>query len=179
MRTIKIISIVVLSTFSLLACKSAKDKTGEKISLLEKELISATAKIDSTKAQQLIDLYVSYANQYKEDSISPLYLFKAADISMNIMKPLQSISLLDRIMIDYHSFSKLPDCLFLKAFIYENQIHELDKATKTYNDFLQKYPNNEFAPSAKASVENIGIPAEALIKSFEAKNKISSDSIKP
>ena len=106
------------------------------------------------------------------------FLFKAADISMNITKPLQSIDLLNRVMLNYPDFKKAPDCMFLKAFIYENQTHELEKAEKTYNEFLQKYPNNEFAPSAKASVENLGVPIETLIKSFENKNRITKDSLK-
>ncbi|MFZ4741282.1 MAG: tetratricopeptide repeat protein [Bacteroidales bacterium] len=178
MKTIKIISLVILSIFALSACKSARDKSIEQISILEKELISSTTKIDSVKAQQLIDLYINYADQFKNDSITPFFLFKAADISMNIMKPMQSIDLLNKVMLNYPNFTKAPDCLFLKAFIYENQTHELEKAEKAYNEFLQKYPNNEFAPSAKASVENLGVPIETLIKSFENKNKIAKDSLK-
>ncbi len=158
------------------ACKSAKDKSVEKISIAEKELLSATSKIDSTKAQQLIDLYVDYADHYKTDSLSAVYLLKAADVSMNIMHHAQSIRLLDRIILDYPDFSKVSDCLFLKAFIYENQTKELDKAEKAYTEFLQKYPNHELAPSAKAAIDNLGIPIDDLIKKFEEKNKAVTDS---
>ena len=168
----------MLTMIAFSACKSAKDKSVEKITILEKEILTATTKIDSVKAQQLIDLYVSYADQFKTDSISPQYLLKAADISMNIMKHAQSLHLLDRIIIDYPGFSKAPDCLFLKAFIYENQTRELDKAEKAYREFLQKYPKHELAPSAKAAVDNMGIPIDILIKSFEEKNKSAKDSLK-
>ncbi len=178
MRKIKIISVVMLGIIAFTACKSSKDKTVEKITVLEKELLSATVKIDSTKAQQLVDLYISYADNFKTDSVSPVYLLKAADISMNIMKHAQSISLLDRIMLDYPNFQKAPDCLFLKAFIYENQTKDLEKAEKTYNEFLQKYPIHELAPSAKAAVDNLGVPIETLIKSFEEKNKTAKDNVK-
>ena len=128
--------------------------------------------------QQLINLYISYADQFKTDSISPVYLLKAVDISMNIMKQAQSIILLDRIMLDYPDFSKLADCLFLKAFIYENQTKDLEKAEKIYNEFLQKYPLHELAPSARAALDNLGVPIETLIKNFEAKNKTVKDSVK-
>lgn len=168
----------MITMLTFLACKSEKEKTHEKIAILEKELMSATTKIDSTKAQQLIDLYVNYSDQFKTDSISAVYLLKAADISMNIIKPSQSISLLEKILINYPKFSKIPDCLFLKAFIYENQIKDLDKAKETYNEFLLKYPNHELAASAKAAVDNLGIPLEDLIKRFELKNNNTSDSIK-
>ena len=77
MKTVKIISFVILSIFVLSACKSAKDKTIEKISILEKELISSTTKIDSVKAQQLIDLYINYADQFKNDSITPVFFIQS------------------------------------------------------------------------------------------------------
>ncbi|MFZ4414621.1 MAG: tetratricopeptide repeat protein [Bacteroidales bacterium] len=178
MKNIKILSFVLLLIIAFTGCKSAKNKSVEEITILEKELLSATAKMDSTKAQQLIDLYVKYANQFLTDSISPVYLLKAADISMNCMKPEMSISLLDRILLDYPKFSKLPDCLFLKAFIYENQNKDFDKAKLFYQEFLKKYPTHELAPSAKAAIDNLGIPLDALIKSFEAKNNAAKDSIK-
>jgi len=168
----------MLALLANTSCKTAKDKSIETITTFEKDLLSATAKIDSTKAQQLIDMYVNYADKYKMDSISPVYLLKAADISMNILKNVQSIQLLDRIIIDYPNFSKLPDCLFLKAFIYENQTKDMDNAVKGYKEFLKKYPNHELAPSAKAAIDNMGIPLDALIKSFEEKNKLSKDSVK-
>lgn len=178
MRKIQLISLVIILATLFVACKPSKEKTVEKIKQLEKELLSSPAKIDSTKAQLLIDLYINYADQFKTDSISPFYLFKAADISMNIAKHQQSIGLLDRIRADYPSFSKLPDCLFLKAFIYENMCNELKKAEETYKEFLVKYPNDELASSAKAAIENLGIPPEDLIRSFEKKNKAALDSVK-
>ncbi len=177
MRKIKTISFVILAMIAFSGCKPAKDKTVEKITVLENELLSATVKIDSTKAQQLIDLYVSYVDQFKTDSVSPVYLLKAADISMNIMKHTQSINLLDKIIFDYPNFSKTSDCLFLKAFIYENQTNDLEKAEKTYKEFLEKYPDSELAPSARAAVENMGVPVDVLIKRFEEKNKAAKDSV--
>ncbi|MFZ4401562.1 MAG: tetratricopeptide repeat protein [Bacteroidales bacterium] len=176
MRTIKLI-ILIFAITAISACKSAREKKLERIVLLEKELINSTAKIDSTKAQQLIDLYISYADQFNADTISPVLLFKAADISMNIIKLSQSIMLLDRIMLNYPQYSKIPDCLFLKAFIYENQAKDIANAEKYYREFLQKYPTHEMAPSAKAAIDNLGIPLEMLIKSFEAKNKANKNSI--
>ena len=162
---------MAISLLAFTACNSAKEKASKKIAVLEKELMSSNTKIDSIKAQKLIDLYVNFADNFRTDTITPVYLLKAADISMNILKHQQSIQLLDRIIKDYTGFSKLPDCLFLKAFIYENQAKDLEKAKIYYDEFLKKYPNHELAPSAKAAIDNMGIPMDILIKSFEEKNK--------
>ena len=106
MKNIKILSFLLLLMIAFTGCKSAKNKSVEEITILEKELLSATAKMDSTKAQQLIDLYVKYANQFKTDSISPVYLLKAADISMNISKPEQAVNLFNRVLKDYPDLEK-------------------------------------------------------------------------
>jgi TolA-binding protein len=97
---------------------------------------------------------------------------------MNMSKPKQALQLLDRIMKDYSSFPKLADCLFLKAYIYENLLKDFEKAKSAYNEFLQKYPDHELAASAKAAIDNMGIPLDVLIRSFEEKNKNVTDSVK-
>ncbi len=178
MKKLRFISVILILGIAFFACKPSKDNSIAKITQLEKEILVSNAKIDSTKAQQLIDLYINFADRFQTDSLSPVYLFKAADISMNIAKFEQSVGLLDRIRANYQNFNKLPDCLFLKAFIFENMLNELKKAEETYKEFLSKYPDDELAASAKAAIENLGIPAETLIKNFEEKNKVHSDSIK-
>lgn len=178
MRKLLYATAIVMMVLAINACKPSKEKKIEEIKQMESQLISATTRIDSTKAQQLINLYISYADENKTDSLSPVFLFKAADVSMNIQKFDQSLGLLDRIRADYPQFQKIPDCIFLKAFIYENMVNDLKKADEAYKEFLSKYPNHELAVSAKAAIENLGIPAEDLIRSFEEKNKTKKDSIK-
>ena len=168
----------VMMIMAIIACKPSKEEKIEKIKQIETQLRSATTAIDSTKAKQLVNLYIAYADEFKTDSLAPIYLFRAADVSMNIRKPEQAIGLLDRIRAEYPQFDKTADCLFLKAFIYENLINDLKKADEAYKEFLSKYPNHELASSAKAAIDNLGIPAEDLIRKFEEQNKAAKDSIK-
>jgi tetratricopeptide (TPR) repeat protein len=178
MRKNNLLLMLGLMIITSIACKPAKEKNAEKIAAMEKELMSVSAKIDTAKAQLLIDAYISYVDTYKSDTVSPFYLFKAADISMNMLKHQQALQLLDRVLKDYNNFPKLADCLFLKAFIYENQLRDFEKEKSTYHEFLQKYPEHELAASAKAAIDNMGIPIDILIKSFEEKNKKAKDSVK-
>ena len=170
--------IPLMMVFIIFSCKPSKNKSIEKINILEKEILSVNAKIDSTKANQLIDLYIDYADNFKDDSIAPHYLFKAANVSLSVGKYEKSVSLLDRTCKDYSNFKKLPDCIFLKAFIYENMLHDLKKANEIYNEFISKFPDNDMVPSAKAAIENLGVPVEDLIKNFEEKNSKALDTIK-
>ena len=61
--------------------------------------------------------------------------------------------------------------LFLKAFTYDNDLKDFKKAGTFYNEFLTKYPNNEFTESAKFLLENLGKSEEELKKMLEEKAK--------
>jgi TolA-binding protein len=121
---------------------------------------------------------MDYANKYHDDSSTVVFLFKAANISMNINKAKLAIDLFDRILKDYSTFSKAADCLFLKAFVYDDKLKDYNKAREAYEAFLKKYPTHEFAESAKASINNLGKTSDQLIREFEAKQKQDSTAYK-
>jgi TolA-binding protein len=98
-------------------------------------------------------------------------LFKAGDLAMNLGMGQKAISFFDRILKDYPDFEKVPQSLFLKGYIYENEIGDLNTAKKIYEDFLQKYPDDEFADDAEVSIKNLGKSPEELIKEFEQNSK--------
>ena len=119
----------------------------------------------------MIDLYTEYAREFPDDTLAPVYLFKASDISMNLYRPLETIRILDTLLIKYPDYSKTPTALFLKAFVYEDQVKNYKLARKYYQQFIDKYPDNEFADDAQMSLENLGKSPEELIREFEEKNK--------
>jgi len=168
------IFLMILSIF-LASCEGPTDKSEEKeqsieasIAELEKELFNSNqSKLDKRKALDLVNLYVKYVDKYPDEPISPEYLFKASDISMNLNRPRKTIQLFDRILTEYPNYNKTPSALFLKAFVYEDQLHDYDQAKKYYELFLEKYPNSDFADDAEVSVKNLGKSPEELIREFE------------
>jgi TolA-binding protein len=101
-------------------------------------------------------------------------LFKAGDFSMGLEKSEQAIMYFDQIIANYPAFEKLPYCLFLKGFIYENQMGNMDQAKEVYLEFLNKYPDHEMAESARFSIKNLGKSPEELIKEFEKNQQTDS-----
>jgi tetratricopeptide (TPR) repeat protein len=59
--------------------------------------------------------------------------------------------------------------LFLKGYVYENNLGRLDKAKAIYEEFLQKYPDNDFADDAEVSLKYLGKSPEELIEIFQRK----------
>lgn len=70
---------------------------------------------------------------------------------------------------EFPDSSQAPNSLFMIGFLKANELQQLDSARYYYNLFIEKYPENEMAVSAKAEIENLGVPAEEILKQKAAK----------
>lgn len=169
----------------VISCISPREKLENKIIDLETAVYSdTTGIIDKSKVADLIGLYVDFADKYPGDVKTPGYLYSAANVSMNLMDSQNAISLFDRLMTAYPDYEKASECLFMKGFIYDNNLQDYEMAKKIYLEFLEKYPDDEFADDAQASIDNLGKSLEEIIQEFEKKNmteeelaQISSDTV--
>jgi TolA-binding protein len=170
MKDLRILTLT-LAGLLIFACSSPLEDAKKNISSKEESLFSDEMKmIDKQKADDLIAAYDNFATNFPNDQESPEYLFKAGDMAMNLNKPNKAISFFNRILSEYPDFDKIPQCVFLKAYIYENSLFDLDKAKLIYEEFIERFPNDEFADDAAVSLKNLGKSPEELIKEFEAKS---------
>lgn len=130
---------------------------------------SSKGEVNQQAAAQMIDTYQDYANSFPQDSLSPHYLFRAADISLNVFHSDASVRLFDKIMTAYPNFEGVPQLLFFKAFAYDYYMHKIDSAAKYYKVFLQRYPTHPFATDAEMSLQQLGKTPEEIIEGFKAK----------
>jgi outer membrane protein assembly factor BamD (BamD/ComL family) len=164
---------LAVSTFT--ACQPSKEKLNGRIMTMETRLFAPSAKaISKESADSLISEYELFIKDYPKDSLAPVYLFKAAGMSMNLGDGARAITFFDRMVKEYPAHPKAALALFFKGYVQENILRDLGKAKETYLLFLEKYPGNEFADDAKASIENLGKTPEQMIREFEAKNKADS-----
>ena len=123
--------------------------------------------IDKKMAANMILAYTLYVDNFPKDEQSPIYLFKAADVSINIFHSQQTINLFNRMLNEYPNNAKIPEALFLKAFTFDNYMQEYDSAKIYYHEFLAKYPKHNFANDAEISVKNLGKSPEEIVKGFQ------------
>jgi outer membrane protein assembly factor BamD (BamD/ComL family) len=168
--------LIITTAVLLFSCKPSKEKLLQNIQQSETELFKhnqGEISFDSVKANKLITDYELFASGFKEDTMSPEYLFRAADLYRSLRKPTQSLLLHDRIINEFSNSSRAPYSLFLKGFLYENDINDLNKAKDMYESFLEKYPNHQLADDVRFSLRNLGKSPEELIKLFEEMNRDS------
>ena len=168
MTCMKRILFVLFIATAMLSCNN-QEKERTNILELEKNMVDGNGVLNVASADKLIEAYLNYANQFPNDEISPDFLFKAVDISVayNALNPQKTIDITNVLINNYPDFEMTPMAMFIKGFVYENQMNNYEKALDTYHHFLDKYPNNPMAADVEASIRNIGIPLDELIKTFE------------
>ena len=167
-----IICVLTCCSVMFFSCKSGKDKLTESITQNEQKLFNDSSKVMNTAvAEDILKSYKEYADKYPGDSTAATYLFRAADISIGLKKFNQAIDLYSQFQKQYPDNKKVPVSLFLQAFTYDNNLHDVEKAKMLYSEFIQKYPNHSLIPSAQASLDQLktGLTNEQLIQQFEAK----------
>ena len=149
------------------ACQSQRTKAIKNIEKTENEVFAENGSLNKDKISDLIAAYTDFADKYPGDSLAPTYIFKAGDISMNTNRSMEAIKFYDRILHDFPDYRKAPEALFLKGYVYENNLGRLDKAKEIYEAFITKYPDNEFADDAQVSLKYLGKSPEELIELFQ------------
>ena len=166
---------IVVLFVSFVACKDAKrerEQMLQNIKNTEKEILADSLDFLSFKnAGKVIALYDEFAEKYPEDTLTPMFLFRKGEITMNTNQHDLSLKTFDLVIEKYPNFYELDRVYFMRAFLLENYINDIEKAKEAYNTFMQKFPDNELFEDAKISLENIGKTPEELIMEFESKHK--------
>ena len=163
----KLLSLFIL--LFLFGCGSKKS--------VEELFTEANTNLKNNKIPEAVMLFEEIINDYPESEKAPEVLSQLASIYQNkMLKSLsdlesleKAVSLFRRIYNDYPESSYAPTGLFMSGFVLANELNYYDKATETYNLFLEKYPNHELATSAKEEVENMGLSPEEILKKNLAK----------
>ena len=163
-----IVFFVLVFVLVLVGCNS--NDPAKRIEKLEKQVLATDKAIDPVVASDLVSAYCDFADANPNDAMAPEYLFKAVDVSMNLNEPQHTIYIIDKLLKEYPDFPHTQAALFIKAFIFETRYNNLDMAKKLYQQYLEMYPDGEFANDCKSSIENLGLSPDELVRKFEEQN---------
>ena len=164
--------IFVLLSLALMLLSCGEKMSVEKINELESKVFAKDTVLSSENVIQLVDAYLLFAKQNPNDQQTPEFLFKALDVAVgvNAEGPEKAINIADVLIEKYPDFEMTPMAMFIKGFVYENMIGDLQNAEMTYRHFIEKYPNNPMVEDVKSTLENLGLTPEELIRKFEEAN---------
>lgn len=166
--------VVVACMFN--GCVRPQEKLQKDIESAEQEMTASVNAMPSIeRADSLITMYLQYADQYKDDTLSPSYIFKAAELSMKTGRYQQAIDYFGQVN-RYKGFRKLGEAMFLQGFIADSQLGDTVLARKYYQQFIQVFPQHEFADDAQHLIENLDLTADELIHKLQSAQ--TEDSLK-
>ena len=135
-------------------------------------LSEANIKIENQEYKEAVNKFEYIVKEFPESSEAPQALMKLALIyqSRSIENIRVDSSFMKSAFYYGEVFKKYPDskdapkALFMSGFINANELHNFTEAKKIYEKFIDIYPNDELASSAKNEIENLGVPAEKIIE---------------
>lgn len=169
MKRIFVPFVALVAIAFMVACTSKLVKEQKNIENIEKELAAQEARPDPARLEELLNAYLAYVDKHSADSLAPFYLYKAINLSMGMNQGEKAKQLTDRMLNEYPKYDRIPETVFLKAYIYENMLGNLGQALSTYQDFLSRFPEHDLADDAQAAINNLGKSPEELIREFEAR----------
>jgi outer membrane protein assembly factor BamD (BamD/ComL family) len=168
------IVLIVISAF-LAGCKPSRDKSVIEIQNMEKRLFTQQPfTFDKVKGDSLLKKYDDFITRFPNDSLSPVFLFKAANVAITEGDGNKAISLLDQFIKKYPDHPKVPVCYFFKGYVCENILKNLETAKENYLLYMEKFPDDVFVKDARMAIKNLGKTPEQMIREFEAMQKLDS-----
>lgn len=164
----------MMAAMLLLAVTGCQTKTTEKdVKKAEAALFNEDMSANAEAVPAAIETFSKFAEENPKAEAAPEYLFKAFEVAVNTKQdPQQCIGLAERLLKEFPQFDKNPVALFMLAsFVYDDQLHDLDKARDCFQRILDLYPDSPFANDAAISIQQLGMSPEELVKMFEAREE--------
>lgn len=150
------------------ACIRPQERQERKIEALEQELSVAGEGMPSFElSDSLVKMYADYAREYKDDTLSPSYVFKAGELCMKVQRHRDAIGYFNEVQ-RYRNFRRLGEALFFQGFIYDAQLQDTAQARLKYEQFIQAYPGHPLADDARQLLENLMLTPDQLMRKLEA-----------
>jgi tetratricopeptide (TPR) repeat protein len=126
-----------------------------------------TTKLSETNAQRYVDICEAYAITHQSDPLSADLLYQAAEIARSLNTIEKSVALYDNLIYLFPDHSEIPNAMFIKGFLLENNLGLKEIAKETYNLFLTRYPNHDRAKDVNFLLENLNVPDADLLKNVQ------------
>jgi hypothetical protein len=162
-RNINIRIVLILLAGIVSSCSTPPDRNQMENSILSLEdevrkLYQSDSSGDdfSTKTLQLRDSYLEFANTWRGDSLSAVFLYQAAMFEAEIHQDVSSgIVYLEQLVEEYAEHPLASTSLFLIGFSYSEQLKNPDKAREAYELYLERYPDGEMRESVAIELKTL------------------------
>ena len=163
--------LIILIAFVFISCSSKKSD--------EELFTEAKTNTEEGKIPEAVASYEELLKEYHDSKAAPEALTNLAAIYQNkLVKNIsetealvEAAKLFRQIYDDYPESEFAPMGLFMAGFVLANELNMYNEATETYNLFMEAFPDNELAASAKEELDNMGLTPEEILRKNMAKEE--------
>lgn len=138
---------------------------------LQEAEMHKSPELNTVTANLAIKAYYDFTSMFPDDSLSPDFIFKSAEIATATQQYPQALKDYQMIEEKYSDYKLYPESLFLQASLFDNYLNDDAKAKAVYEKLIAKFPTSSYATDSKAAINNLGKTDEELHKEFMKKNK--------
>ncbi len=133
--------------------------------------INETGRPQPAQLDSLVMLFDQLITATGNDSMKVRFMLRAAEASRTNFKFDEAIKYYDRLLNEFPASKDASQALFMKGFIVENDLLDIEQARQIYESFIKSYPDHELADDAQFLLDNLGKSDEEIIREFEAKQQ--------
>ncbi|MBI9073403.1 MAG: tetratricopeptide repeat protein [Melioribacteraceae bacterium] len=156
-------SVLLLAALVLINCTSKNDKD---------YYDSAKSKIEAKKYSEALTEFETLLKEFPESTykaevileIGKLYHGKVNKEISELESYNRAVTNYLKVYTEYPKYEGSAKALFMSGFILANEIKNLDSAKATYKLFLEKYPNDNLAPSVQSELDNLGMDPDEILQ---------------
>ncbi len=149
---------------------STEPKIAKKIENIQNNLtVSSTGRLDLDKVNEFVNIVELFVIANPSNEKSPAYLKLAAEVVNSVKVYPRAIQFYDWILTRFPNSQQAAQALFMKGFTLDDGMKNKQAAKPVYEEFLKKYPKNDFADDTQFLLKNISKTDEEIIKQFDDK----------
>jgi tetratricopeptide (TPR) repeat protein len=171
MRKTHLVLLAATLLFTACPMRNQRDKLLQEIRQVEREVLPGNFNVTLEKSQQLMNLYIAFAEAFPQDSLTPEFLFTCAAVASASQQELYAITLYQRIYDGYPDHALRPIALMHWALAYDN-MGNVERAKPLYEQFLVMFPDSPFVTDVEHLLEMVDqSPEEWLLRIQELENQ--------
>ncbi len=121
---------------------------------------------DTVRLAEAASKVNAFVQQFPDDASCPELLYRLGIIQQQSAMPAQAVRSLQQVYERYPASPFAHKALFLKAFLYANELHDLEKAKAAYELYVTHYAHwdEKMTQDARFELEHLGKSPEEVLK---------------
>jgi TolA-binding protein len=136
MRYLLLFAVVI----ALSACNTERNNQREIITGMESAVVKNT---EDKFLRPLIANYIQYNNEFKEDEMAPIYLYRCAVLYYRLRNHSEATKHLETIIREHPETTVLEDAYLFLAMIQASPQGRASRAEELYKEYLEKFPQGK------------------------------------